>query len=159
MLREEEITRQLSKVFKNLRIPEYILSNIMQTLDTLHRDKINFHNAEFDKLTADKKMVTKMMDNLYFDKIKGRITESDYDRFYQTVKHQAIDVTIRLEQLQEAKDNYYLSAKCLLGLANRASELFTSSEVEEKRQVMKLVLSNERLKKCSMMFNRHLISS
>lgn len=47
--------------------------------------------------------------------------------------------------LQEAEDNYYISAKYLLELANRASELFESSEVEERRQLIKLVLSNLRV--------------
>ena len=28
---------------------------------------------------------TKMMDNLYLDKLKGRITESEYDKFYTSL--------------------------------------------------------------------------
>jgi len=47
--------------------------------------------------------------------------------------------------LQEAEDNYYISAKYLLELSNRAYELFKSSEVEERRQLIKLVLSNLRI--------------
>ncbi len=47
--------------------------------------------------------------------------------------------------LQEAEDNYYITAKYLLELSNRAYELFKSSEVEERRQLIKLVLSNLRV--------------
>ena len=47
--------------------------------------------------------------------------------------------------LQEADDNYYITARYLLELANRAYELFKSSEVEERRQLIKLVLSNLRV--------------
>jgi len=47
--------------------------------------------------------------------------------------------------IQEAEDNYYISAKYLLELSNRAYELFKSSEVEERRQLIKLVLSNLRV--------------
>jgi len=47
--------------------------------------------------------------------------------------------------LQEAEDNYYMTAKYLLELANRAYDLFMSSEVEERRQLLKLVLSNLRV--------------
>lgn len=47
--------------------------------------------------------------------------------------------------LQEAEDNYYITAKYLLDLANRAYELFKSSEVEERRQLLKLVLQNLRV--------------
>ncbi len=47
--------------------------------------------------------------------------------------------------LQEAEDNYYITVKYLLELANRAYELFMRSEVEERRQLIKLVLSNLRV--------------
>ena len=47
--------------------------------------------------------------------------------------------------LQEAEDNYYITAKYLLELANRAYDLFVSSEVTERRQLIKLVLSNLRV--------------
>lgn len=55
------------------------------------------------------------------------------------------EIDARLCILQEAEDNYYVTAKYLLELANRAYELFKSSEVEEKRQLIKLVLSNLRV--------------
>lgn len=51
----------------------------------------------------------------------------------------------RLSILQNAEDNYYITAKYVLEIANRASELFECSEMEEKRQLMKLVLSNTRI--------------
>jgi len=47
--------------------------------------------------------------------------------------------------LQEVEDNYYITAKYLLELANRAYELFESSEVEERRQLIKLVPQNLRV--------------
>lgn len=42
---------------------------------------------------------------------------------------------------KEAENNYYITAKYLLEIAQRAHELFESSIVEEKRQLLKLVLS------------------
>lgn len=87
-------------------------------------------------------MLTQMMDNLYIDKLKGSITDNEYDKFYQKFKDQALDINLRLEQLQEAENNYYVTAKYLLDLTNRAYDLFMSSEVEEKRHLIKLILSN-----------------
>ncbi len=83
-----------------------------------------------------------MMDNLYLDKLKGRISDSEYDRYVQSFKDQGADVDVRLARLKEAESNYYITAKYLLELANRAYELFMSSKVDEKRQLIKLVLSN-----------------
>ncbi len=79
------------------------------------------------------------------DKLKGRITESDYDRFYQSLREKTADIAIRLEQLQDAEDNYYMTSRYVLKLVSEAHRIFISSEVEEKRHLIKLVLSNLRI--------------
>lgn len=144
-LREETITEQIGDVFKQLQIPDWVLEEVVGNLNNLHQDKMDFHNKQFDKLTEEHKTITKMMDNLYLDKLKGRITDDEYDKFFQSFHEQKADITTRLGMLQEAEDNYYVTAKYLLELASRAYELFKSSEVEERRQLIKLVLSNLRV--------------
>ena len=86
-----------------------------------------------------------MLDNLYIDKVKGRITESEYEKFYISFYDEAAEIKSQLDKLGEAQDNYFITAKYVLDLVNRAHELFESSEVEEKRQLIKLVLQNLRL--------------
>ncbi len=86
-----------------------------------------------------------MMDNLYLDKLKGRITESDYDKFYQDFKLQLDDLNSKITQLQAADDNYDILIKHVLELTNRAYDLFVGSEVDEKRQLLKFLLQNLRL--------------
>lgn len=144
-LREEDITEQIGNVFKNLQIPDWVMEQVVGNLGNLHQDKMDFHNTQLDKLNEDEKILTKMMDNLYMDKLKGRITDDKYDQFFQSFHEQQADIASRRAMLQEAQDNYYISAKYLLELANRAYELFKSSEVEERRQLIKLVLSNLRV--------------
>jgi len=46
---------------------------------------------------------------------------------------------------RNAKDNYCLTANYLLNLTNQAYDLFLSSEIEEKRQLLKLLLQNPNL--------------
>lgn len=143
--REETITEQIGDVFKRLQIPDRVLEKVVGNLSNLHQDKMDFHNKQLDKLNEENKTITKMMDNLYLDKLKGRITDDEYDKFFQSFHEQKADITTRLGMLQEAEDNYYITAKYLLELSNRAYDLFKSSEVEERRQLIKLVLSNLRV--------------
>ena len=144
-LREEEITEQIGKVFQQIQLPPEIFQEIINTLNIVHQDKIEFHNKHFDKLTAEQKSITKMMDNLYMDKLKGEVNEEKYNRFYNSFRNQMDDLTACLSRLQEAEDNYYITTKYILELSNRANDLFKSSEVEQKRQLIKLVLSNLRI--------------
>jgi site-specific DNA recombinase len=62
------------------------------------------------------------------------------------LKDESIDISIRLEQFQEAQGNYFVTAKYILDLADRAYDLFMSSEVEERRLLITLVLSDLRVK-------------
>ena len=152
-LREEEITRQLEAVFQNMRIPDDIVDQIVETLNSVHQNKIEFHNQQFDKFTREHRETTKMLDNLYLDKLKMRITESDYDRFYVSLRDKLTDLNTQLSTLQDAEDNYYITAKYVLDLSRRAYDLFKSSEVEEKRQLIKLILSNLRLSGKNLVFD------
>lgn len=152
-LREEDITEEIGNVFKRLQLPDWVLEQVVENLNSVHQEKMEFHNQQFNKLTEEHKTITKMMDNLYLDKLKGRITDDEYDRFYQSFREQLADIDTRLALLQEAEDNYYITAKYLLELANKAHELFKSSEVEERRQLIKLVLSNLRVEDKSVRYD------
>lgn len=145
MLREEVITESLCDAFKRLQVPKNILNQIVDTLGKVHKDKIDFHNKHYDKLSKEYKGITKKMDNLYEDKLDRKISDDQYDRFHKKFRDQKEEISTRLERLQDAEDNYYITAKYLLDLSNRSYELFKSSEVEEKRQLLKLVLSNLRI--------------
>lgn len=144
-IKEEEITKQLGMVFQALQMPAEIHHQIAQTLQEVHKHKITFHNNQFDKLSSEHKNLTKMMDNLYLDKLKGKISEEQYERFYESFITQMNDISSRLQNLNEAENNYYITAKHVLELTNRAYDLFMSSEVEERRQLINLVLPNVRL--------------
>ena len=152
-LREEKITEQLGAVFKNMQMPKNILQQITDSLNSVHKDKIEFHNKHFDQLTSEYKALTKKMDNMYEDKLEGKISEDQYDRFHKKFRDQKDDISLRLEKLQDAEDNYYITVKHVLDLASRAYELFLSSEVEEKRQLIKLVLSNVRVENEKVLYN------
>ena len=144
-LTEDSITEQLGQVFKNLQVPDHIMNEILGSLNNVHQGKVEFQKEQYNKLTREHKELDKMLSNLYMDKLKGRITDNEYDKYYETFRNQLSEIDTKLAMLQDAEDNYYITAKYILELANRAYDLFISSEVEERRQLLKLVLSNLRV--------------
>ena len=62
-----------------------------------------------------------------------RIIDNEYDKYYESFRNQLSEIDTKLAMLQDAEDNYYITAKYILELANRAYDLFISSEVEERR--------------------------
>lgn len=61
---------------------------------------------------------------------------------YNEFRSKIDEIDNQLNSLQDAEDNYYITASYLLQLANQAYELFKGSEIEEKRQILKLILQN-----------------
>lgn len=145
-IREEELTRQFQEFFKKLQLPEEIHDQLTTMLNDVELQKKNFYEQHSKVLFKEHKTLTTMMDNLYLDKLKGRITESDYDKFYQDFRTQLDSVNAKIAQLQNADDNYYIIVQHVLMLTNKAHDLFTGSEVDEKRQLLKFLLQNLRLR-------------
>lgn len=141
-IREEDITKQLGDVFKKLQLDSDTVDKIVETLRSLHENKIEFRNNQYESFTKERNIYSQRCEKLYMDKLDGRITEQTYDNFYQSFQDKIAEVDARLAMLQDAEDNYYITANYILELAKRAHELFESSEVEERRQLLRFVLSN-----------------
>lgn len=62
------------------------------------------HNHQFDECSKEQKFLTKMMDNVYMDKLKGKITDEQYDRFYQSLHQQTLGIKDSLDRLQQKGD-------------------------------------------------------
>lgn len=78
-------------------------------------------------------------------KLKNRISDEQHDCSYHDLRAKVDEINERLARLQGAEDNYYLTTRYILELAHRAYDLFVSSEVEERRQLISLVLQNVRI--------------
>ena len=73
------------------------------------------------------------------------ITERYYNKKREEFRAKQKGISDKISRLGFADEEYYLTSEYLLQLANRAHDLFISSEAEEKRQLLKLTLQNLRL--------------
>jgi site-specific DNA recombinase len=76
----------------------------------------------------------------------GWITQDEYDKKAIELKQRQYELTERLKKITEADENYSITAIALLNLASRAPELFESSKVEQKRQLINFLLANLKLR-------------
>lgn len=74
-----------------------------------------------------------------------RITESYYNKKREEFGIKQKEISNKISKLGIADEEYYLTCEYLLQLASRAYDLFMSSEAEEKRQLLKLILRNLKL--------------
>ena len=79
---------------------------------------------------------------ILFGRKVGCITDDDYDKKRKEYRAKQDEIQSKLANLQSADENFYLTAKYILSLANRAGKIFESSEPTVNRQLLKLLLQN-----------------
>ena len=57
-------------------------------------------------------------------------------------KEKQYDINIRMEEYTHADENFLIASSMVFSLASRALEIFESSEVDEKRQLLNFLLQN-----------------
>ena len=74
------------------------------------------------------------------------ITQDEYDKKAYELKNRQYELNDKLKRVIEADENYLITLITLLNICYRAPELFESSKVEQKRQLINFLLSNLRLR-------------
>ena len=78
--------------------------------------------------------------------IGRRITPDEYDKKAIELKQRQYELTDRLKRITEADESYSITLISLLNICSKAPELFESSKVEQKRQLINFLLSNLELR-------------
>jgi hypothetical protein len=60
-------------------------------------------------------------------------------------KEKQAELNEEIQRYTDADENYYITANTVLSLAQKAHEIFQSSEVAEKRQLLNFLLQNPEL--------------
>ena len=71
-----------------------------------------------------------------------RITDDMYDNLLKDYKTKQAEILGQMQDHSEADEQFYITANITLNLAKRAKEIFISSEVQEKQQLLGCLLQN-----------------
>lgn len=145
-VREEALTEQFKEAFRKIKIPQWVAEKISKTLKESHQDKINYSESLLLEHQKEYKKYKTRIEKMYEDRLDGRISEEEFDERAAAYREKQKHLQAKIGVLQEADDSYYFAAEALLDLASRAEQLFESSKVDQKRELIKLTLSNLVLK-------------
>ncbi|MBF0512017.1 MAG: hypothetical protein HQL13_06795, partial [Candidatus Omnitrophica bacterium] len=144
-VREEELTEQFAKYFDQIHIPENVVKGILETLKSTQQGKKEYYENVYKGLTAEYEKLEMRIDRMYEDKLDGIITSEEFKERSTKYRIEQKAIEGKLNNLRRTDEEYFLNANYLLNLANKAPQIFKSSKVEVKRQLIKLVLWNPTL--------------
>jgi site-specific DNA recombinase len=141
-IKEENFIEQISDVLKGLRMPDYALKDLIEALRKSHEDESDYFKRNIVTLEQELGRIKTRLETMYEDKLEGRITNDMYDKKALEYIKKRDDIVIQIENHTKADSDYYIEAKKILDVSQRAYEIFKSSEDEEKRQFLTFMLQN-----------------
>jgi site-specific DNA recombinase len=145
-VREEELTTQFAQLYRHLQVPPDIIGQIIESLRESHQDKTQFHMTMLEAYQNEYQKYETRIEKMYEDKLDGLIDENLYNKKREEYRQKQQELRSKISRLDIVDEDYYLTSEYLLQLVNRAYSWFLSSELEEKRQLIKLTLQNLKLR-------------
>ena len=145
-LTEDDLTKQFSRIFSKLQMPQEAIDDIVEALKTNHKHKSEFYKDLLNRYQTDYQRYETGIEKAYDDYLLGSITKDKYEKKRKEYRAEQKKINKKIAKLHYADEEYYLTSEYLLKLASNAGKLFESSEVHEKRLLLKMALQNLELK-------------
>jgi len=75
-----------------------------------------------------------------------------FNKKLKEYKEKQAEINEKIQRYTNADENFYLTANMVLNLAKKSKEIFESSEIPEKRQLLNFLLQNLELKGKNLLF-------
>lgn len=143
---EENVTKQIEEIFGLVHLTKPRLERLLEIIRESHegkkqlnRELLSSYQGEYARLDTN---ISKAYDYLF----KGSIPEEVCNKKVEEYTARQAKLRVQIEQLKEADEGYYKNIEVLLKIVTNSGHLFKSSELDEKREVLKLAFQNLTLK-------------
>lgn len=151
-VKEKELLDPVREIFKNIQLSDEKIKEITDGLRRVNEAKNQFNEQIIKGLREDYDKIEKRISNMVDARFDESITTDLYDKKLKEYKEKQQDIMDEMQKHNKADESYYITVNKVLSLAQRAYEIFESSEIEEKRQLLNFVLQNLELKERKLMF-------
>ncbi|MBL4847741.1 MAG: recombinase family protein [Planctomycetes bacterium] len=140
--REEKLDEKFAQLLASLRFDEEVLAWVVGGLRDSHAGAVRFREEAVGRLQENVSRLERRLDRLYADMIDGLIDAAQHRRLSERAREELIRVQVEIEGHRAADHAHVDDGVRLLELAQRAEQLFLTQELQEKRKLLNLVVSN-----------------
>lgn len=129
----------------DISIPPDLVDKVIDELRKRHDNQQFYYTHKIQETRAEYDKINAKLRQLYHDRLDGRITQEFHDEFANELTSRQQDLNDRLILLTNDNKSFQITASYLLDLAQRADQLFKSSEPALQQKLLGFVLSNIKL--------------
>ena len=144
-IKEEEFLEQIKTVLQGLKLKPWQAEELKSELRAIHEAEKVYYEKNLGAIKNKLETIDRRLKIMYEDRLDGRITTDEYDKTVKAYKSEQQRLLMEYEEHSQADENFYIIANKLIELSSRAWELFESSELEEKQQLLNFLLQNSYL--------------
>ncbi len=132
----------MAAALTGIRLPENAVELTRKALtDSFAEEKV-YRNNKLRHLRAEHSKTIIKQDAAYEDKLAGNITSEFWERLSVKYTQERHELECQIRAHEVANDQYIVTGVKIIELAEKAGELYVHLTKEEKRDMLKLVLSN-----------------
>lgn len=139
---ERILLEPIYQILRDIQVPPGKSQELVEGLRAVDQEKSDFHQREVARLQQEYERLQNRIDGLPALLLDGAIARDVYQTKLREWKQAQYDASVRLEAYTRADEGYLVTVSAVLDWAARASDLFKSSEVGEKRQFLAYLLQN-----------------
>ncbi len=139
---EAELLPQVTELLDKLRISDTTVNKLLDLLNNEHKNIVMFYQNAIKQTQAQYQKLDSKIATLYEDRLDGRITVDEYDRYVRTTKAEMEKLDAKLVEFTNNDKSFEVTAKYLLQLASKAKVLFDSSQPAQKNKILRALLAN-----------------
>ena len=150
---ELDVIGQIEPMLSEISISKSLASQICDEINQDHIRAKELREAKENALRAEYARLERRKDAMYEDKLDGRITVDKYDELVEKDAKRMTEIDDELVALAQGFEGSEMTISNLLKLATSADELFKSSKPSVKNQILRLLVSNLKIKEKRLDFN------
>jgi len=139
---EKILLEQLKSYLEELVIPPEYMEEIIEDINRISKEKRKFEDEQVERIDKRLKELDKELDTLLDFALKKSITQDEYNRKAMELKDEQEKLLYKKNRYFDASINYGKVVTDLISITSRAWEIFESSKIERKRQLLGMLFSN-----------------
>lgn len=139
---EKELDEQVKEVLTGISVTDKQIDEVCDYLKEHHDSQTLFHRNRIKSLQQEYDDSQARMDKALELLLDGKIKDDAYDLLIKKLTNRQSELSIELEELTIDNKNHHITARTILLLAQKALDLYENSEIQQKREILKLLFQN-----------------
>ena len=138
--------KEIAQYFDDISLSEELIQQITLYLKDIYEAEGKFYREQKARLRKEQDQIQQRISKMYDDRYDCKIDETFFQKKLKEYKDREFAILQEMEGHAKGDESFHVTANMVLSLARRARQIFESSEVEEKRQLLNFVFQNLELK-------------